>query len=311
MKVHRAWHFHGYATLDAREDAELVALHVTHHERDGFGFWFLDEHGERIDTSTELVRADASGAPLDRFGGSVYAPDGAADLVIIGAVVKGTRKMKLGLRDGTRMFATPYCAIDVDVVDGPAWPAKPEIDVVRVAMSGPKRVLALVRLKNLLPEEWPAPQLQVSENEERTKLLRADARALASANARGEPTATSPRTAERFLVAEYDWDHDSAPHEWVSWVSQARELPPAVSWRASPALRAALDENVALSEVQGRRAAAIAVYGATALEDGGAPSRGTRTPPHLDQKKQPCSRSTQQPEPQVPCAREDHRVVNE
>lgn len=262
IQIHAAWHFHGFSTISPGDTAELVAIHLTHHERDGFGFWLLDHDGKRFDTDTQLVRVDAKGAPLERFGVGLEALDGPTDRVVIGAVTKGTRKMKFALRDGRKMFAQPSCAIDLDVVDGPAWPAAPSIDVVRFATTGPKRYVALVRVKGLLPEEWPAPQLQRPLDAKRAGAALGDARAIARVDAQGKPLASSAPSAERYVAAEYEWHPDGTPTEWVSWVSEARPLPAASAWPISDELRTALDESAEISARDGRQAAASKVFGA-------------------------------------------------
>ncbi|WP_146654648.1 hypothetical protein [Labilithrix luteola] len=262
IRIHKAWHFHGYSTVAPGDRGELVAIHLTHHERGGFGFWLLDANGKRFDTDTQLVRVDASGAPLDRFDVGIEAFESPVDLVVIGAVTKGTRKMKFALRDGRRMFAPPTCAIDLDVIDGPAWPAQPSIDIVRFATTGPKRYLALVRVKGLLPEEWPAPQLQIVKNAARTEAARGEARAIARVDAQGTLLASISPSAERYLAAEYEWHPDGTPAEWVSWIADARPLPPPTAWPVSDELRTALDESAETNARDGRPAAAMKAFGA-------------------------------------------------
>lgn len=262
IQIHKAWHFRGFSSIAPGDTAELVAIHLTHRERNGFGFWLLDANGKRFDTDTQLVRADAKGTPIERFGIGIEALDGPVDLVVIGAVTKGTRKMKFAVRDGRKMFAQPSCAVDLDVVEGPAWPAAPSIDIVRFATTGPKRYLALVRVKGLLPEEWPAPQLQRALNAQRSETALGDARAIARVDAQGKPLASNAPSTERYVAAEYEWHPDGTPTEWVSWVAEARPLPAASAWPISDDLRTALDESAETSAKDGREAAAAKAFGA-------------------------------------------------
>ncbi len=268
VTLHRAWRFRGESTLVPSAVADVAAVYVTTRAREGIVVGFADEKGERFDTEMQLVRADAKGAPLDRFHGRTTAYTGPLDVVAIGAVPKGTSKMKLVTRSQTIgdevRCETPLTLAD----DGSVWPKLPRYAVTRFTKDA-KALRVLVRAENVLAQEGTAPTLQwkpLDGAQRKDGVLVSAMRTgampttIAVTNERGEPAAPDPRASSRWVVLEYDWNGDEIPQEYTMG-DKWGPLPPSKPWVVSKELRAALDASAKIAGKYGPTGQAVFVHG--------------------------------------------------
>lgn len=254
VKVHRAWRFRAEAVVTPSANAELVAVHLTTRVTSGFEGAFLGEGGAVIDTSIEYARADARGAPVNRFYSKSHAPYGPVDLVAIGAVRKGTSKLTFRARPSR---GDEVCDTSVALEEGPTWPALPRYEVTRFYRSKTGSLMLLYRASNVLPYESPAPTLTWRKKEKGISVAGPRPMALVAADESGEPAPYDPTAASRWIVAEYDGAaYDDAPTAYTAG-DREMPLPRHADWRVSDALGAALDASMIVWQRFGDQALSV------------------------------------------------------
>lgn len=274
----RAWRFKGESGITPSEVAELAAFHVTTRVTEGIAFR-LDVAGQALDTSMQFVRSDAKGMPVDRFYESTSAWNGPVDIVAVGAVPKGTKKLTLTLRDRT-IGSEKKCVHDVELGEGPVWPPMPRYAPTRYAVTKAKSLLLLYRAENVLLEETSAPTLYwkpdggpVKRDGMNVQEIRSGLpRAMVTTNDKGEPITPDPKAKSRFVVAEYEWqdartkEMSDLPNQFTAG-DRMSPLPPVTSWTVSKELNDALNEAMRVSTEHGHVGAALFLHGGRAELD--------------------------------------------
>jgi len=278
ITFHRGWRFKGESGILPSEVAELAAFHVTTRVTEGIAFR-LDAGGQALDTSMQFVRSDAKGMPVDRFYESTSARNGPVDIVAVGAVPKGTKKLTLTLRDRT-IGSEKKCLHDVELGEGPTWPPMPRYAPTRYAVTKAKSLLLLFRADNVLLEETSAPTLYwkpdggpVKRDGMNVQEIRSGLpRAMVTTNDKGEPITPDAKAKSRFVVAEYEWQ-DARTKELGDLPNQLTAgdrmspLPPVTPWTVSKELNDALNEAMRVSTEHGHVGAALFLHGGRAELD--------------------------------------------
>jgi hypothetical protein len=265
LALRRAWHFNGESTVQPKGTAELAAFHVTTIATRGFSVELL-VNGKVVETPLQRVRSDAAGAPVDRFHDDTQVSKDKLELVLVGAVPKGTQTVTLRAYDRWSPGSLE-CDFDAHLGDGPAWPPLPRYRVHKMAMRG-KRVLLFYRAEHVLPQETPAPVIQRTL-ESGAIVMQPLPIAVVNVDEKGEPREPDG-SADRWLVAEYPWSPEShgetnaLPPQRYTTGNDLAPLPAPATWSPSEALDAALREGGRVWDQFGRAGAAVMVHGGRA-----------------------------------------------
>jgi hypothetical protein len=253
VTVKRAWHYHGEAGTVPSEVAELAAFHVRSSVSDGYAARLVGADGEELNTEFVFARADAKGAPIDRFYGTTDARYGPVDIVGIAAVPKGTKTITFRALNPS-LSVHQVCDTPVTLGEAPAWPPMPRYEVVRLYRTKAKSLMILYRAKNVLPLEssaptitWKPPQPTKRDGVDVQEIRAPLPRAIVSTNAEGEPSPFDPKEASHWVVAEYPWSGDETPNQYTAG-DRVASLPAPTAWTVSKKLGAALDESAAVRD---------------------------------------------------------------
>ncbi len=286
IAFHRGWHFQGESTIIPSADAELAALHLTVRAPSGFRAQLLDTNVTEFDPQLQFVRADEKGAPADRFYGSTSPMNyytyrsrrkfhEALELVVIGAVRRGTKALRLLAMDPL-LESPERCEYQVTLGDAPPWPPLPRYQALKLAKRGDD-LLLLYRAENVLLGERPAPDLswkappglKTKDGLAVQEIKTGEPAALVSVNENGEPVPPNPSAKVIFIVAKWPWTPDpnvpgrGIPTEYTAG-DRMSALPPLSNWVVSKALDDALQEATQITEDFGDDASKFFVRGGKA-----------------------------------------------
>jgi hypothetical protein len=198
VQARRAWRLAGGTPLVPEPDEETIAIDLDKDHLSGFGIRVFDEAGTEIEHRYAFARLDADGKPTDRFA-DAYSEDKERLAIVAACAKTASKTIDLELRAGQES-----CRTTIAIGEGATWPATPEYSVLKWSVSAKRRAVALVRAKDLLPGEWPAPRLRSKDAASEAWVPMA-ARAIVPVDDDGSHV-VSPPAAAREPVFAIEWD---------------------------------------------------------------------------------------------------------